>query len=424
MMSSDERTAADVLKKVLDKLCDQRDECSMMSSDERIAADVLKKVLDNLCDRCSVFDVQQQHLYAVSRSFRILAATRARWKGQTELEEDCEEIFTNKRDAFPIEHEYDGMPAIEQLTIHVDDDLPMKPLGNVTNVVDCLVVVQAGSNIALDFDTVLFDGQRNAVGKVYDIFGAVSAPLYAVRFNTPEEARTHEIGMAVFYAPTDEQFTHHIFTEQLRNEKIVDPCWDGEGDCPDDELAFSDDESEKRYLAKHRRKKVATSPASNKEAEEGSQEKRRRDEGPSGHRRGRGARRGGGGRMSQWSRGFSYHGRSSFMAWPPSAANRPWPGWTQWQSNGALNGSQPFWNGAQNFVGDNRKNEPTSFQTGHSGGYNPAFGGPPRFANSGYQRFETFERQHMPPFGGQFAPTTMGQLRPSIEFVDSRLMEH
>lgn len=38
-------------------------------------------------------------------------------------------------------------------------------------------------------------------------------------------------------------------------EKVSDGCWDGEGECPDDLLAFSDDEAERRYNAKRRHKK-------------------------------------------------------------------------------------------------------------------------------------------------------------------------
>lgn len=40
-------------------------------------------------------------------------------------------------------------------------------------------------------------------------------------------------------------------------EKVADGCWDGEGECPDDMLAFSDDEAEKRYKVKHRSAKIS-----------------------------------------------------------------------------------------------------------------------------------------------------------------------
>lgn len=35
-----------------------------------------------------------------------------------------------------LEHEYDKLPDIEQLCIHVDEDIPLKQLGKIVNVID------------------------------------------------------------------------------------------------------------------------------------------------------------------------------------------------------------------------------------------------------------------------------------------------
>ncbi|VDO53462.1 unnamed protein product [Onchocerca flexuosa] len=116
-----------------------------------------------------------------------------------------------------------------------------------------------------------------ALFQVFDIFGPVVKPMYAILFNDVKEANEWKMGSAMYYAPLASQFTNTIFTEKLRQqlgdfagiligvgiekdllkkmffrEKAADGCWDGEGECPYDMLAFSDDEAEKRYKVKHR----------------------------------------------------------------------------------------------------------------------------------------------------------------------------
>ncbi|VDN93846.1 unnamed protein product [Brugia pahangi] len=165
---------------------------------------------------------------------------------QLEEEDDDVDIATStKTNVKLIHHEYDTMPAIEELRIHVEEDILLKHFGRIVNVVDRLVVIEADSNTALDFDSVIFDSERNAVGRVFDIFGPVAKPMYAILFNDVEEASEWRVDSVMYYAPGASQ------------EKATDGCWDGEGECPDDMLAFSDDEVEQRYKAKHRSMKVS-----------------------------------------------------------------------------------------------------------------------------------------------------------------------
>uniref|UniRef100_A0A183GFY1 H/ACA ribonucleoprotein complex subunit n=1 Tax=Heligmosomoides polygyrus TaxID=6339 RepID=A0A183GFY1_HELPZ len=93
---------------------------------------------------------------------------------------------------------------LENLTIHCEETVRLEIVGHVVSVVDCLVVIQSDTGVALDFDSVLFDRDRNSIGVVYDLFGPVRCPYYSVS----------EI-------PSDE--------------------------CISDEIVFSDDEKEKEY---------------------------------------------------------------------------------------------------------------------------------------------------------------------------------
>lgn len=70
--------------------------------------------------------------------FRILETTRAKWKEECDINDEYEESSVARKESFAIEREYDGMPQLERLTIHVEQDVPLKPLGSVVSVVDCL----------------------------------------------------------------------------------------------------------------------------------------------------------------------------------------------------------------------------------------------------------------------------------------------
>uniref|UniRef100_A0A915PYA1 H/ACA ribonucleoprotein complex non-core subunit NAF1 n=1 Tax=Setaria digitata TaxID=48799 RepID=A0A915PYA1_9BILA len=251
---------------------------------QAVIAEILNHVVDMACKKCmsfdyfvdrfnivdstnyrsnrglseSAFSVQSDSDTSDEEFERILESTRRHTSLQQEEEDDDTEVaIPVKGNEKFIEHEYDAMPALEELRIHVEEDILLEQFGKIVNIVDRLVVIEADTNTALDFDTVIFDVDRNAVGRVFDIFGPVVKPMYAILFNDIKEANQWKVNSAMYYAPAAAQFTHRIFTEKLRQqmrcrEKATDGCWDGEGECPDDMLAFSDDETEQRYKAKHR----------------------------------------------------------------------------------------------------------------------------------------------------------------------------
>ncbi|KAM3729218.1 H/ACA ribonucleoprotein complex non-core subunit [Dirofilaria immitis] len=252
---------------------------------QTVVAEIVTNIVDLVCKRCMSFDYFfdrfnivdvanfRRNNYKLSEnSFtiqsssdssddefdRILKNTRRHTSLQQEEDDnDVDVAISVKTNTKLIEHEYDTMPAIEELRIHVEEDILLEKFGKIVNIVDRLVVIEADSNIALDFDTIIFDAERNAVGRIFDVFGPVARPMYAILFNDIKEANEWEMGSAMYYAPLASQFTHTIFTEKLKQEKAADGCWDGEGECPDDMLAFSDDETEQRYKVKHRTAKIS-----------------------------------------------------------------------------------------------------------------------------------------------------------------------
>ncbi|VDO33284.1 unnamed protein product [Haemonchus placei] len=196
-----------------------------------------------------------------------------------------EEIRINKKD---LEHDYDNLPALENLTIHCAESIPLEPVGHVTAVVDCLVVIKSDSGVALDFDSVLFDKDRNSIGVVYDLFGPVRSPFYSVRFNTKEEAAAKMcVGMQVYYAPTAEQYTRTVIDNPEAGKILSDDV------SSEDEPVFSDDEKEKEYL---KQKAAATNRPENPSQRRA--QKRRVQFSESTAERGRGSDRGHRGRGS------------------------------------------------------------------------------------------------------------------------------
>ncbi|ETN86702.1 NAF1 domain protein [Necator americanus] len=178
-------------------------------------------------------------------------------------------LFQEKKEIENAVHEYDSLPPLEQLSIHCEESIPLEIVGHVTSVVDCLVVIQSDGGVALDYDSVLFDKERNSIGVVFDLFGPVRSPLYSVRFNTREEAAKIQVGMKVYYAPMAEQYTKKVIETQLEGETEVD------ADYSEDEAVFSDDEKERQYRQRKAAKARATQESISAENSERRGQKRR-----------------------------------------------------------------------------------------------------------------------------------------------------
>lgn len=116
-------------------------------------------------------------------------------------------------------------------------------------------------------------GQR-ALGKIFDVFGPVTKPFYAIRFNDSNHIKRFDIKIKepVYCAPQTE-YTSYVMVSQLMKMKGSDASWKHNNEPPPQFLDYSDDEAEK--LAKKERKtknrtniedpehEVANSPALN-----------------------------------------------------------------------------------------------------------------------------------------------------------------
>lgn len=78
----------------------------------------------------------------------------------------------------------------------------------------------------LNLDTILLvDKGKRALGKILDIYGHVSEPLYCVRFNSSEHIKecNIEVGMTVYYCPNMPS-TSILFPHELRKLVFWHTC--------------------------------------------------------------------------------------------------------------------------------------------------------------------------------------------------------
>ncbi|XP_015377852.1 PREDICTED: H/ACA ribonucleoprotein complex non-core subunit NAF1 [Diuraphis noxia] len=151
------------------------------------------------------------------------------------------------------------LPPIEDLKISVDE-AKCQPVGCIKSVVDTLVIVEAFLNQpALDIDSVLFvDRGKRALGRIFDVFGPVIKPFYAVRFNNSNHIKKFDIQIKepVYCAPQTE-YASYVLVSQLLKMKGSDASWRDNNEPPCEFLDYSDDEAEKLAKKKRRQKKCS-----------------------------------------------------------------------------------------------------------------------------------------------------------------------
>ncbi|CAD5220766.1 unnamed protein product [Bursaphelenchus okinawaensis] len=145
--------------------------------------------------------------------------------------------------------EYYFLPQLEALNL---EDKPtekdLRPFGVVHTVIDFVVTIKPLPQIpAMDYDSVLFTNSAEPIGEIFEIFGQITEPMYAVRFNTDSEAEKYPIGTEVFYAPNYLRYTKTFFPHDLAKIMYHD-------DNDDSEFEFSDDDEERNHNQKQRAK--------------------------------------------------------------------------------------------------------------------------------------------------------------------------
>ncbi|KAG5672241.1 hypothetical protein PVAND_002383 [Polypedilum vanderplanki] len=140
----------------------------------------------------------------------------------------------------------EDLPPIENLEIQVDEKECLE-LGTISSIVDQLVLVEAYSHSApLDIDSVLFlDMGKKALGKIFDVIGQVSSPIYCVRFNSHNDIieKNITVGQKVFCAPRTE-YTSYVILQNIMG-KGSDASWKNDVEVPDNLVDYSDDEQER-----------------------------------------------------------------------------------------------------------------------------------------------------------------------------------
>lgn len=246
---------------------------SITSEDESIM-EATKITLDFLLSRVSL-EVPLNHsksfLKARSRNEDEIdissdSASSSTWSLSSSESDDVELITSNKPNLQFLkkrapktkgELDFDDLPPIENLRIQVETN-ELVHIGRVASIVEQLVNVQTfRGQPVLNIDSVLFFKDGTPLGSVFDVFGPVPEPLYAVRFNNSQEIteKKIEISMPVYYAPNYlGSFTDYVFAEQLRRLKGSDASWRHNNEPPEGVKEYSDDEEERRDKQKQRAK--------------------------------------------------------------------------------------------------------------------------------------------------------------------------
>ncbi|KAJ4944913.1 hypothetical protein JOQ06_013452 [Pogonophryne albipinna] len=111
------------------------------------------------------------------------------------------------------------LPAVEEVLVSLPEDAELKPVGTVSSIIQQLVIIQSLKDTPpLTDDSVIFTSDRLAVGKVFEVFGPVSSPLYILRFSSEEQIRSKGLteGLTLYYTPSIKEYAKYILTQQLQ----------------------------------------------------------------------------------------------------------------------------------------------------------------------------------------------------------------
>ncbi|XP_067993276.1 H/ACA ribonucleoprotein complex non-core subunit NAF1 [Melanerpes formicivorus] len=170
-------------------------------------------------------------------------------------EDDCPNGKDNRsycvktKDELPV----DELPPVEDLSIILPDNVELKPFGTVSSIIEQLVIIESLSGLPpVNEDSIIFKRDRQAAGKIFEIFGPVLHPFYVLRFNSSEHIKAKGINVqdGMYFAPSVEDFTQYIFAEKLKQEKGSDASWKNDEEPPPEALDFSDDEKEREAKQK------------------------------------------------------------------------------------------------------------------------------------------------------------------------------
>lgn len=167
-------------------------------------------------------------------------------------EKDNRTYCVRTKDELPL----DELPPVEDLTVILPDNVELKLFGTVSSIIEQLVIIESLRGLPpINEESIIFKEDRQAAGKVFEVFGPVQHPFYVLRFNSAEHIKAKGINVQdnMYFAPSVEDFTQYIFAEKLQQEKGSDASWKNDQEPPPEALDFSDDEKERE--AKQKKKK-------------------------------------------------------------------------------------------------------------------------------------------------------------------------
>ncbi|KFV82485.1 H/ACA ribonucleoprotein complex non-core subunit NAF1, partial [Struthio camelus australis] len=148
------------------------------------------------------------------------------------------------------------LPPVEDLSVILPNEVELKLFGTVSSIIGQLVIIESLRGLPpVNEDSIIFKEDRQAAGKIFEIFGPVLHPFYVLRFNSSEHIKAKGINVqdSMYFAPSVEDFTQYVFAEKLTQEKGSDASWKNDQEPPPEALDFSDDEKERE--AKQKKKK-------------------------------------------------------------------------------------------------------------------------------------------------------------------------
>lgn len=109
----------------------------------------------------------------------------------------------------------------------------------------------------MDIDSVIFvDRGQRALGRIFDVFGPVNKPYYAIRFNDSNHIKNFNIQIKeTVYCADKAEYTNYVLVSKLLEMKGSDASWKHNNEPPIECLDYSDDEQEKLAKKNKRKKK-------------------------------------------------------------------------------------------------------------------------------------------------------------------------
>eukprot|EP00794_Sanderia_malayensis_P011939 gene11939-13175_t len=153
----------------------------------------------------------------------------------------------------------DELPDEPELKVDLPKDARLDLAGEVQSLVEQMIVIKGIKGCpALDIETIFFKENREPFGKVFDVFGPVPSPFYAIRIRKDDtmESLGLSVGEKIFYAPNYLNVTNYVFLEQLKRMKGSDASWTHDQEPPPHCVEFSDDEEEAKAKSIAKKKRL------------------------------------------------------------------------------------------------------------------------------------------------------------------------